>query len=169
MREVTDTATLGPTFERWRGFRAAQWEAQGKEINPVHLSDHFTAFLREACVRLIPEGLAHVWEFEHEGVVIGTYVNFANAEAYHWYLGGFAPEHAGLGLGKIAISHGIRLSIDAGRTRYDFGRGAEPYKYWYGAEDRLLAARVAGTGSLRSRLGRVAARAALAARRRGED
>jgi CelD/BcsL family acetyltransferase involved in cellulose biosynthesis len=98
--------------------------------------------------------------------VIGAYLNFFDAEAYNWYLGGFDPAHAALGLGKIAIGHGIRTSIEAGRRRYDFGRGAEDYKYWYGAEDRLLAARVVGSRRLRSRGALRAAGAAVQLRQR---
>jgi CelD/BcsL family acetyltransferase involved in cellulose biosynthesis len=57
------------------------------------------------------------------------------AGTYYWYLGGYDPQTAALGVGKIAIGEGIRTSIDAGRGRYDFMIGAEPYKYWYGARD----------------------------------
>jgi CelD/BcsL family acetyltransferase involved in cellulose biosynthesis len=71
-----------------------------------------------------------------------------------------------LGLGKIAIGHGIRTSIEAGRARYDFGRGAEPYKYWYGAVDRPLAARVVASERPRSLVAVAGARAALAWRAR---
>lgn len=165
--EVVGRDALGPAFARWREFRRAQWDAQGKDINPVHLAPHFTAFMQDATAALMPAGRAEMWEFTVAGEVVGAYVNFMDADAYHWYLGGFDPAHAKLGLGKIAIGHGIRTSIEAGRRRYDFGRGAEEYKYWYGSEDRLLAARVVGNGSPRSRAALLAARAMI--RRRGED
>lgn len=165
LRVVGDPAALAPAFARWQDLRRRQWDAAGKDINPVHLAPHFAAFMRDVTAALIPAGLAELWEFEREGEVIGAYVNFMDADAYHWYLGGFDPAHASLGLGKIAIGHGIRTSIAAGRRRYDFGRGAEEYKYWYGAEDRLLAARVVGSTRPRSRAALLAAR--LEVRRRG--
>jgi CelD/BcsL family acetyltransferase involved in cellulose biosynthesis len=171
LAEVTDVARLGEVVERWQGFRRAQWAAAGRDINPEHLSPRFAAFML-ACLReLLPAGLALVWEFRRAGEVIGTYCNFADDAAFYWYLGGFDPAHTKLGLGKIAIGHGIRTSIEAGRRRYDFGRGAEPYKYWYGAIDRPLAARVVGTARPRSRGALLAARAAIAwrARRHGDD
>jgi CelD/BcsL family acetyltransferase involved in cellulose biosynthesis len=162
--EITDPARLPEVVERWQGFRRAQWEAQGKDINPEHVSPRFAAFML-ACLReLLPAGAALVWEFRVDERVVGTYVNFADADAFYWYLGGFDPAVVKLGLGKIAIGHGIRTSIAAGRARYDFGRGAEPYKYWYGAVDRPLVARVVGNGSARSRLALAGARAVLSRR-----
>lgn len=161
LREVTDPDELPQVVERWREFRRRQWEAAGKDINPEHLSPRFSAFMLDVMRELVPTGTGLVWEFTVEGTVVGTYLNFADAEAFHWYLGGFDPSVTKLGLGKIAIGHGIRTSIEQGRRRYDFGRGAEEYKYWYGAVDRPLEARVVARPGLRGRLALLGARAAL--------
>ena len=162
--DITDTARIGEAVERWQGFREAQWAAQGKDINPVHLSPKFAAFMAAVLHELLPSGRALLWEFSVDAKVVGTYINFADADAFYWYLGGFDPSVVKLGLGKIAIGHGIRTSVEAGRARYDFGRGAEPYKYWYGAVDRPLEARVVGSGTTRSRLALAGARAVLSRR-----
>jgi CelD/BcsL family acetyltransferase involved in cellulose biosynthesis len=164
--DVTDPERLPDLVERWQGFRARQWEAAGKDINPAHLHPRFAAFMLDVLRALIPAGLATAWEFRLQGRVVGTYLNIADATAYHWYLGGFDPAVTKLGLGKIAIGHGIRTSIEAGRARYDFGRGAEPYKYWYGAVDRPLAARVVASERPRSLVAVAGARAAIALRAR---
>ncbi len=166
LRPVTDPDALPATIRRWQGFREAQWSAQEKAINPAHLSARLAAFVTDCARDLLPTGQVLIWEFEVAGEVVGCYVNFADDEAFNWWLGGFDPAHAKLGLGKIAIAHGIRTSIDAGRARFDFGRGAEPYKYWYGALDRPLAARVVGSGSVRSRPALAAARVAIEVRGR---
>ena len=166
LRDVRDPAELPAAFARWQDFRRRQWDSAGKEINPEHLSPRFHDFLLDCVGRLLPSGRAMVWEFAREGKVIGTYVNFADELSYYWYLGGFDPAHTKIGLGKIAIGHGIRTSIEQGRARYDFGRGAEPYKYWYGAVDRPLAARVVSSGGVRGLAALTGARAALAYRAR---
>jgi len=163
LREVTDSDALGPAIGRWHELRRRQWESAGREISSLHLAPHFTGFVLDCVQALIPRGQALVWEFTRHGEVIGAYVNFVDPEAFYWYLGGFDPRHTKLGLGKIAIGHGIRTSIEAGRRRFDFGRGAEPYKYWYGAVDRPLAASVVGSGRTRSRAALLAA--AVRARR----
>ncbi len=166
LRAVTEPDDVAAALERWREFRRAQWEAQGRTINPEHLSDRFGAFIAAVVGELLPAGEALVWEFCVGEEVVGSYVNFADRDAFYWYLGGFRPDVAALGLGKIAIGHGIRTSITAGRSYYDFARGAEDYKYWYGAQDRHLPAFVAGSGRLRSRMALGAARLALARRAR---
>ena len=43
--------------------------------------------------------------------VVGSFINFADDVAYFWYLGGFEPDATSLGLGKIAIGHGIRTKL----------------------------------------------------------
>lgn len=159
LREVVDPDALGPAIGCWHELRRRQWESAGREISPLHLAPRFTGFVLDCVRTLIPREQALVWEFTRHGEVIGAYVNFVDPDAFYWYLGGFDPRHTKLGLGKIAIGHGIRTSIEAGRRRYDFGRGAEPYKYWYGAVDRPLAARVVGSGRARSRAALLAAAA----------
>ncbi len=143
---------LGPALAGWQELRRRQWDAGGDRIDPEHLSRRFAAFVEDVAAELIPRGEAEVLEFVVDGRVVGAYVNFMNAAAYHWYLGGYDPDHRSLGLGKIAVAHGIRASIDRGRGTYDFGRGAEPYKYWFGAEDRWQSVCLVGNGRPRSRL-----------------
>ncbi len=162
LRPVTDPVALGPAVERWQALRLRQWAATGRTLDPLHRTPAFPAFVRDVLRELVPVGQGLLWEFVRDGEVVGSYVNFADPSAFHWYLGGFDPDHASLGLGKIAVGHGIRTSIEAGRGRFDFGRGAEGYKYWFGARDEPLDFAVAGTGRPRSR----AATAALAARSR---
>lgn len=152
IEEVTELDRLPQVIERWRELRRAQRAAAGLDINPEHLSPRFSAFMLDVMRALVPLGSGLVWEFKLGGEVVGTYLNFADAEAFHWYLGGFDPLVTKLGIGKIAIAHGIRTSIEAGRRRYDFGRGAEDYKYFYGAVDRPLEARMVGSRHPRSRM-----------------
>jgi CelD/BcsL family acetyltransferase involved in cellulose biosynthesis len=107
---------------------------------------------------LVPAGLALVWEFVRDGEVVGSFINFCDARAFYQYLGGFEPELGQLAIGKVATAEGIRSSIAAGRSYYDFTRGSEPYKYWYGAVDRLSPTVVLTGERVRSRLaGRLAA------------
>ena len=106
---VTDPERLDAVVERWQRFRKVQWEAAGRAINPEHLSPRFAAFMLDVLRRLVPRGTAAVWEFRVQGRVVGTYVNFVDAAAFFWYLGGFDPAVTRLGLGKIAIGHGCLL------------------------------------------------------------
>src|SRR5207247_10178868 len=102
--------------------------------------------------------LALVWEFVRDDEVVGSFINFCDSRAFYEYVGAFAPEFGRLAIGKVATAEGIRSSIAAGRSYYDFTRGGETYKYWYGAVDRISPTVVLTGERVRSRLaGRLAA------------
>jgi CelD/BcsL family acetyltransferase involved in cellulose biosynthesis len=127
---------LAGTIERWQAMRAREWQALGKPLNPAHTTAKFRSLLVDALSGLIPDGLAQVWEFHHDGELVGSFVNFCDERTFYHYLGAFEPEKRSLGIGKIATAEAIRRSIAHGRSYYDFTRGREPYKYWFGAADR---------------------------------
>jgi CelD/BcsL family acetyltransferase involved in cellulose biosynthesis len=160
LRELQDPADLPAAIREFQRLRIRQWEHAGRQLTRQQSSTRFQDFMLEATTRLLPTGQALVWEFRHQSRLIGVYVNFVDANAFYWYLGGFDPDLARLGLGKIAVAVGIRSSILAGRRYFDFTRGDEPYKYWYGAHDRHVASLVVGHRGLRSRLALTAARRA---------
>lgn len=154
LREVTSPERLPATLERWQEIRTRQWSERGpEEFNEMHGEPSFRAFMLAVTRRLVPLGLAVVWELVRDDDVVGAWVNFADRRAMYWYLGGFEPDLHALGLGKIAIVAAIRSSIEQGRSYFDFGVGDEDYKYWYGATDRLMPRLVVGHGGVRSRLG----------------
>lgn len=157
LREIDDPTDLAEVMQRWRALRSLQWRARGRRITPSHETDHFHRFMLDAVTRMLPLGMAVVWEFSWTDRVVGVYVNFADEQSFYWYLGGFDPEVAHLGLGKIAVGAAIRASIAAGRQRFDFTRGDDAYKYWYGAADRMLASVIIGHRRLRSRIAMTAA------------
>ncbi len=158
LREITEPDELPEAIERMQNLRLRQWAQAGKEITAQQQGPRFRAFMTDAVRRLVPTGQAVVWEFRRGATQLGVYVNFVDRASFYWYLGGFDPAHARLGLGKIAVGLGIRTSIAAGRRYFDFTRGAEPYKYWYGARDRSVASLVVGHDGARSRLALLAAR-----------
>lgn len=127
---------LPAAISRWQALRVRQWTARGKRLTPEHREERFRDFVVEVTTALVPAELALVWEFVRDGEVVGSYVNFCDSHVFYQYLGGFAPELGRLSIGKVATAEGIRSSIAAGRSYYDFTRGAEEYKYWYGAVDR---------------------------------
>jgi CelD/BcsL family acetyltransferase involved in cellulose biosynthesis len=158
LREIADRAELTEVMQRWRDLRSLQWEARGRRISASHEKDHFHRFMLDAVTRLLDADLAVLWEFSWKERVVGVYLNFADERSFYWYLGGFDPDCAQLGLGKVAVGAGIRASIAAGRGVFDFTRGEDSYKYWYGATDRHLASVVIGHPGARSRVALTAAK-----------
>jgi CelD/BcsL family acetyltransferase involved in cellulose biosynthesis len=135
LRTVEAVGEIPAAVDRWHALRVEQWREQGRDLHPLQRTDDFRDFVAAVLADLVPRGQALLWEFVADGRLAGSYVNFVDAGRFYWYLGGYDPATASLGIGKIAIGEGIRSSIAAGRGRYDFMIGAEPYKYWYGATD----------------------------------
>lgn len=157
LREIRDPSELPHVIAHWQELRRRQWAHQGREIAPEHLSERFRHFMLRVLTELLPTGEALVWEFRHNGEVVAVYVNFVDARAFYWYLGGIDPDALSLGIGKIAIGEGIRSSIAAGRSTYDFTRGDEDYKFWYGAATVYVPTLLVGHSRPRSRLALAAA------------
>jgi CelD/BcsL family acetyltransferase involved in cellulose biosynthesis len=150
LREVP-ISDLPAALRRWQDIRVRQWAERGRELATEHRSDRFREFLAEVATSLVPDRLAVVWEFLRGGNVVGVYVNFCDTHTFYQYLGGFEPQLGSLGIGRIATAYGIRSSIAAGRRYYDFTRGAETYKYSFGAVDRVSPAIMATSARPRSR------------------
>jgi CelD/BcsL family acetyltransferase involved in cellulose biosynthesis len=55
-----------------------------------------------------------------------------------YYLSGFDPRHAFFSPGSLLLAHAIEQAAAEGATAFDFLRGAEPYKYRWGAVDRPM-------------------------------
>jgi CelD/BcsL family acetyltransferase involved in cellulose biosynthesis len=154
LREITAVGDVRAAVERWQELRVRQWEELGRDLAPEHRSPRFGAFLAAALEGLLPAGQVEFWEFRHGDRLVGSYIGLVDERCFYQYLGGYDPAFARFGVGKIAIGHGIRTSIEAGRTYYDFMMGGEPYKYWYGAGDRFCDSYFVSDRRLRSRAAR---------------
>jgi CelD/BcsL family acetyltransferase involved in cellulose biosynthesis len=143
---------LPTVMDRWQALRIRQWGAAGKRLTPIQTERRFRDLLVEVATELVPAGLAAVWEFVREEEVVGAFINFCDGRAFYQYIGAFAPELGSLAIGKVATAHAIRWSIATGRGYYDFTRGNEEYKYWYGAVDRISPTVVYGGRRTRSLL-----------------
>jgi CelD/BcsL family acetyltransferase involved in cellulose biosynthesis len=151
LREVTDASELDGAIARWHALHLKRWETLEQSIDPTHLTRGFHDFMLDAMRSLVPQGLATVWEFSANGEVVGVYVNLLDDDSFYWYLSGFEPRHSRLGIGKLSIAHGIRWSIETGRSYFDLTRGQESFKYYFGAVDRHCPSVVVGNDRLRSR------------------
>jgi CelD/BcsL family acetyltransferase involved in cellulose biosynthesis len=156
LRDVVEPGDLRAAVARWQEIRVRWWQSREKEMDPEHASGRFRDFMLDAVARMVPRGLAQVWEFRQDGEVVGVEVNLMDRDRYYSWMGAYDPAVAHLGLGKLAIGESIRASIEAGRSYYDLMVGDEDYKYWYGATDRHCRWMMVGNS-------RPASRAALAA------
>lgn len=155
--EIREADRIPEVMSSWRELRIRQWRDTGRHLNPSHAEERFYRFMVQAALALLDSGSTALWQIFHGERLAGVYLNFCDQRSFYWYLGGYEPDLGALGVGKIVIAATIRSSIEARREWYDFTRGEDSYKYWYGAEDRLLDSVLLGHGRGRSRLALAAA------------
>ena len=74
---------------------------------------------------------------EQEGRPVGVLYGFCWRDVFAYYQTGWEPEWAAANLGTVLVAEAIRLAGAAGARVFDFLRGAEAYKYRFGAVDRV--------------------------------
>ena len=68
---------------------------------------------------------------------VAIFYGFAHHHTVYYYLGGYDPSLEKLSPGTVIVAHAIEEAVRSGATTFDFLRGAEDYKYAWGAKDRL--------------------------------
>jgi CelD/BcsL family acetyltransferase involved in cellulose biosynthesis len=74
---------------------------------------------------------------ERDDQPVGVLYGFLWRDVFAYYQTGWEPEWAAANLGTVLVSEAIRLAGAAGARVFDFLRGAEDYKYRFGATDRV--------------------------------
>jgi CelD/BcsL family acetyltransferase involved in cellulose biosynthesis len=69
-----------------------------------------------------------------------TAFGFVDDEAYYLYNSGYDPALAAASPGVVLVERLVAATISAGRRRFDFLKGDEPYKFRMGARQRPLLA-----------------------------
>ncbi len=108
-------------------------------------SRRFFAELFESCA---PTGIVELDFLTVGGRRIAAGVILDDGHTVYYYNAGVEPDARELSPGVVMVASYIQRAIELGRTRLDFMRGNEPYKYEWGAVDepieRLLVLRTAG-------------------------
>lgn len=102
------------------------------------------AWHREAAAQLEGAGLLRLYGMRHRNELAAILYALSAKGVTYFYLSGFDPELAALGLGTILIGHAVECAEREGCTRFDFLRGREAYKFHWGAVERPTYAAVLG-------------------------
>jgi CelD/BcsL family acetyltransferase involved in cellulose biosynthesis len=110
------------------------------------MTDKMLGFFREISRSFHQMGWLQLATLEMDDRPAATMLNFDYGGDILVYNSGYDPqEHAWLSPGIVLLSQCIRYAIDEGRSRFDFMRGGEEYKYRFGAQKttvhRLLISR----------------------------
>ncbi len=119
---------------------AARWESRGEA--GVLADPAVQAFHRDATPRLAAAGLLHATLLRVEGRVAGVFHGLRRGRTLYAYLGGFDPGFAFESPGTVLLGHALDIAMAGGAGTLSLLRGAEPYKYEWGAVDRINSRRM---------------------------
>lgn len=111
------------------------WATRGQ--SGVLCGKQIAEFHHEAALGLLNEDALRLYVLRIDGRSAAVFYGFACHRRTYYYLGGFAPEFARFNPGTILIGHAIEQAIQEQSLEFNFLRGGEPYKYWWGASDRF--------------------------------
>jgi CelD/BcsL family acetyltransferase involved in cellulose biosynthesis len=138
------SANPGEDLDAFVELHQKRWGAEGL-FPPTEggaASRRFFAGLFEDCA---PRGIVDLSFLTVGGRRIAAGVTFDDGEAVYYYNAGVDPDARELSPGVVMVACYVKRAIELGRTRLDFLRGDEPYKYEWGAVDspieRLLVLR----------------------------
>jgi CelD/BcsL family acetyltransferase involved in cellulose biosynthesis len=92
-------------------------------------------FHREVASSFLESGWLRLRVLRFEGRIIATQYTFACRRRVYNYVGGFDTEFANWSPGTLILAESIGAAIGEGAECFDFLRGAESYKYIWGASD----------------------------------
>jgi CelD/BcsL family acetyltransferase involved in cellulose biosynthesis len=111
-----------------------EWSARGQP--GVLCGREIAEFHRDAASGLLREGALRLYLLRIDGCSAAVFYGFRGNHSTYYYLGGFAPTFARLNPGTVLIGHAIEQAIHEGSREFNFLRGSERYKYWWGARDQ---------------------------------
>ena len=99
------------------------------------MTERMKLFFRRVVSALAEEGLARLYFLTLNRVRAAAVLCFEGEEELLLYNSGYDPAFAPLSVGVISKALTLKRAIEEGKRRFDFLRGAEPYKYDLGAKD----------------------------------
>jgi CelD/BcsL family acetyltransferase involved in cellulose biosynthesis len=113
----------------------------GRNEPGIFADPRMADWLREACLALEEAGLLRLYLMKSSAGPAAALCVFGAKGRSFYYIGGFDPDRAALGLGTLLVGHAIGEAEREGHRSFDFLRGSEPYKYRWGAVDQPSGAR----------------------------
>ena len=120
--------------EAWQHIvRLHQSRLVSKGKDGAFSDEHFKQFLHDAVKTLAENKQAEIIVAWHDGEAIGAHLLLHHEDRTNLYLAGILAEKSKLEPGHLLITFGVRRAIEQGRTVFDFLRGDQPYKKYWGA------------------------------------
>jgi CelD/BcsL family acetyltransferase involved in cellulose biosynthesis len=139
--EQADADTLPDFLDALMTLHASRWSQRGE--TGVLADESVRSCHAETAPMLQAAGLLRLYGMRLNGELIALLYCLADPPGrpeprWYDYIGGFDPRHATLAPGTLLIAHAIDSAMAEGAVAFDFLRGAEPYKYRWGAVDQAM-------------------------------
>ena len=108
---------------------------QSRQDKAEFMTEEMAQFFRQITTYAAEMGHLKLYFLEIDGVRTSTALCFDYGDELSLYNSGFDPAYASLSVGLLLKAFCLKEAIAAGRKRFDFLRGAEPYKYDLGGRD----------------------------------
>ena len=99
------------------------------------MTEEMAHFFRQIAASAAEMGHLKLYFLEIEGVRTSTALCFDYGDEFSLYNSGYDPAYASLSVGLLLKAFCLKEAIAAGKKRFDFLRGSEPYKYDLGGQD----------------------------------
>lgn len=110
----------------------ARWRAHGQ---PGTIEANCSAeFLKDVAVEFARRDMLRIFSLRFEKRIAAVIFGFCYAGTLFNYLTAFDPAHEALGIGRTLLYESLRYSFEHRYQAWDFLRGDEPYKLWWGAQ-----------------------------------
>ena len=111
-----------------------RWRARGQ--TGVLALPSRRRFHRAICHKFLENDWLRLWRLKCDGRPACVLLSYFWGGKYWFFIGGFEPELMRWSVGTCLFSRVFREAIGEGAHAFDFLRGAEEYKYRFGAVDR---------------------------------
>ena len=133
--ECATAANLAELLGALYQLHAARWERRG--FPGVLADDVVQRFHGDVAPRMLEAGALRMYATRLAERIVAVFYGFALEDTVYYYLSGYDPQLEKLSIGTIIVAHAIEQAVRDGATTFDFLRGAEEYKYAWGATDRM--------------------------------
>ncbi|WP_417746676.1 GNAT family N-acetyltransferase [Rosistilla oblonga] len=137
IRSTRDDLPVESAFATLVRLHLERTDAKG--LQSAFCDPEYVRFLHAAAADLIPQGKAEILTAEHQGKPIAVHFNLQGPRGPQLYQSGASRDAMELEPGYLLFTHVIRRTIGEGIAEFDFLRGDEPYKKFWGARPVPLA------------------------------
>jgi CelD/BcsL family acetyltransferase involved in cellulose biosynthesis len=133
--ETPAPETLDDLLTALFDLHAARWKR--RDLPGLLADDASQRFHREVARGMLNTGMLRMYATRCNGRIVAVFYGYAFQGTVYYYLSGYDPDLEKLSIGTILVAHAIEEAVRDGATSFDFLRGAEEYKYAWGATDRM--------------------------------